>query len=384
MSIKLGMVGVGQFAQHFIPLFKAHPGVREVVLCDLDPTKLRRAADQFGIGRTCPSLDAILDTDVDAVAIITQHWMHGPQAMQALRAGKHVYSAGPCGASLEEVTQLVRTVEQTGRIYMMGETSYYYPHVVWCREHFRRGGFGDVVYSEANYHHDWDIKSIDSRGIIRARTGDRFLELAGEPPMHYPTHTMSQVIGVTGARMTRVSALGFRDHHPDGIYDPAVNKYRNAFSNETALLTMSDGSCACVNEFRRVGHPGGEFMSVCGTEASFEYTQAGRVVIGKGFEDTKRLDDILTLRPDVFGGTAAVQDVARLPASFANLPNNHWGSHQFLVDDFVRACVTGETPPNNVWQAARYLIPGLIAHESAERGGAQLEIPDLGGAPGLG
>jgi predicted dehydrogenase len=379
MSIKVGMVGVGQFAQHFIPLFKVHPLVHDIVLCDLDAAKLRAASDKFGIPKTYPSLDAVLDSDVDAVAIITQHWMHGPQAVQALRAGKHVYSAVPCGVSLEEVTQLVRAVEQTGRIYMMGETSYYYPHVIWCREQHRRGTFGDIFYAETNYHHDWDIKSIDSRGIIRARTGDRFLELAGEPPMHYPTHTTSQFIGVTGARMTHVSAHGWRDRHPDGIYDPAVNKYRNAFSNETALFTLSDGACACVNEFRRVGHPGGEFMSLCGTEASFEYTQAGRVVIGKGFEDTKRLDDILTLRPDVYGGTAAVQDVGRLPASFANQPNNHWGAHHFLVDDFVKACVTGEQAPNHVWQAARYLLPGLVAHDSAEQGGVQLPIPDLGG-----
>ena len=179
--------------------------------------------------------------------------------------------------------------------------------------------------------------------------------------------------------MTKVSAHGWVDRHSDGIYNPKVNKYANAFSNETALFTMSDGACACVNEFRRVGHPGGEFMSICGTEASFEYTQAGRVIIGKGFEDTKNLDDILTLRRDVYGGTAKVHDIARLPASFAHLPNEHWGSHHFLVDDFVKACVTGEQPPNNVWQAARYMIPGLIAHESAKQGGVQLAVPDLGG-----
>lgn len=378
MSIRLGMVGAGQFAQHFIPLYLAHPLVREFALCDLDAAKLAATAAKFGVKKTYPSLDAILESDVDAVVIITQHWLHAPQAIKALRAGKHVYSAVPCGNSLDEVKELVRAVEQTGRIYMMGETSYYYPHVVWCREQYRRGTFGDIFYAETNYHHDWDIKSIDSRGIIKARTGARFMELAGEPPMHYPTHTTSQIIGVTGARMTKVSAHGWRDRHPDGIYDPKVNRYANAFSNETALFTMSDGACACVNEFRRVGHPGGEFMSLCGTEASFEYTQAGRVLIGKGFEDTKRLDDVLTLRPGVFGGTALAQDVARLPASFANLPNNHWGSHHFLVDDFVKACASGEPPPNNVWQAARYMIPGLIAHESAEQGGKQLEIPDLG------
>lgn len=38
-------------------------------------------------------------------------------------------------------------------------------------------------------------------------------------------------------------------------------------------------------------------------------------------------------------------------------------------------------PPNNAWDAARFMIPGLIAHESALRGGELLDIPDLGDAP---
>ncbi|MGH7213407.1 MAG: hypothetical protein ACREIT_01300 [Tepidisphaeraceae bacterium] len=38
-------------------------------------------------------------------------------------------------------------------------------------------------------------------------------------------------------------------------------------------------------------------------------------------------------------------------------------------------------PPNNVWDAARYAIPGLIAHESALRNGEQLDVPDLGDPP---
>lgn len=79
--------------------------------------------------------------------------------------------------------------------------------------------------------------------------------------------------------------------------------------------------------------------------------------------------------------TSSVHPVERLPASFAGLPNGHAGSHQFLVDDFVQACTKGQTPPNNVWDAARYVLPGLVAHQSALQGGTLLEIPDLGDAP---
>jgi hypothetical protein len=67
-----------------------------------------------------------------------------------------------------------------------------------------------------------------------------------------------------------------------------------------------------------------------------------------------------------------------LPGTFANKTNGHNGSHQFLVDDFVNACVTRKHPPLNVWTAARYTIPGLIANDSCQQGGVLLPVPDLG------
>ena len=77
-------------------------------------------------------------------------------------------------------------------------------------------------------------------------------------------------------------------------------------------------------------------------------------------------------------GVSEVHPVHLLPGEFNGLPNGHNGSHQFLVHDFVTACVTGRTPPNNVWAAARYLLPGLVAHESALKSGELMEVPDLG------
>jgi hypothetical protein len=52
-----------------------------------------------------------------------------------------------------------------------------------------------------------------------------------------------------------------------------------------------------------------------------------------------------------------------------------------MVDDFCQAFATGKLSPTNAWQAARYNIPGLIAHESAMKGGITMDIPDLGNPP---
>ena len=395
MGIKVGICGVGAFANNFIPLFKAHPEVDSVTLCDLDAAKLKEKAEQFGVSRTCPSLDELCQADVDAIAIFTQNWMHGPQAAQALRAGKHVYSAVPSAITMEEVSALVRAVEETGKVYMIGETSYYYPCAIYCRERFRKGDFGRIVYAEGEYMHDFDHGLYD---VYKWRGGDRWKEIAGSPPMHYPTHSVSMVVSVTGAYATHVSCMGIADHHEDGLFRKGVNLWDNEFSNETALMRMSDGSVSRINEFRRIGHPGEVRMSMYGTLGSYEEQYGNNIWVTKDRASRQDITDLLANRGvpagerrdamgEIVGGDAIhvglsrVHPGERLPREYIGLPNGHRGSHQFLAHDFVTACVAKRQPPNNVWQAARYLVPGLIAHESAKRNGELTEIPDFGGSP---
>jgi len=78
------------------------------------------------VERTFNELSAVLRSDVDAVALFTQRWVHAPMALEALAAGKHVYSAVPAATTLVELAQLIDAVQRTGLTYMMGEISIYY------------------------------------------------------------------------------------------------------------------------------------------------------------------------------------------------------------------------------------------------------------------
>ena len=178
--LKVGICGAGAFASSFIPLFNAHPLVGELVLADLVAERVEEAASRFGVARTCKTLDDLCESDVDAVVLMTQRQLHGPQAVRTLRAGKHVYSAVPIGQTLDEIGDIVTTVEESRLVYMTGETSYYYPCTIFCREKFRRGDFGEFVYSEAQYHHDMS----HFYQSFRRSGGADWKRVAGLPPMH--------------------------------------------------------------------------------------------------------------------------------------------------------------------------------------------------------
>ena len=135
MGISLGLVGLGAFGSSFAPLFKSHPAVDRIALCDREPDRLKAWAeresfrDKFDPKDSYDSLEAICKSDVDALVIITQHFLHAPQAVQALESGKHVYSAVPVisipdsDEILDWCDRIVRTVERTGLRYMYGETT---------------------------------------------------------------------------------------------------------------------------------------------------------------------------------------------------------------------------------------------------------------------
>ncbi len=400
--MKIAVIGTGQFARSFISLWQLHPAVTEVYACDLIPERAAEHQRKYDLAGTFDTFEDALGSDVDAVAIMTQRWSHGPLTLQALDAGKHVYSAVPMAIEVDEIAAIVSKVEQTGLIYMMGETSYYNPVVVWARQQHAEGAFGRVFYAEGDYVHDMDngfYKAFEYSG------GPDWKRTASYPPMLYPTHAIGGVLGALPTYATSVSCIGISDDRGDGVFDREVSAWGNDFSNMTALFELADGGAMRTNEFRRVGYwdgPESRFRFF-GTESVVEQTTTGTTLSIKtegrdhlkgttidisekfvtrvwplpaGYEDVDT-----ALLQSFFSRTAPVHDRSRLPAEFEGALNGHEGSHHFLADDFVRAVTTLTHPPVNAWRAARFTAPGLIAHESAKRGGQRLPIPDFGDAP---
>ncbi|MBR3640637.1 MAG: Gfo/Idh/MocA family oxidoreductase [Oscillibacter sp.] len=384
MGVKLAVVGCGAFCEHFVPLFRLHPLVERLTLCDRNDDKLDRFCSRFGVEERTTSYEEVLNGDYDAVALFTQPWLHASMTLDALRAGKHVWCCVPVAQSLDDLRAVAAAVEERQRIYYCAETSFYTPNTVFCRRMFDRGAFGRIVYAECEYYHDWDHGLYE---IHKARGGKDWRKKAGSPPMWYPTHAISQVTSVTHAHPTHVSCMGYTDTHPDGIYRPGANQYGNVYSGETALYRMSDGSVLRHNEYRRIGHVGAIRFSLYGTDASFEDNAGAQVWVDKerardvGKELACSGGRMIDTGAGSQEGFAPIHDVSALPRAYLDpaVFKGHSGSHPFLVHDFLTSIhERREIPNNNVWDAARTMLPGLVAHESCLQGGQLLPIPDLG------
>jgi len=402
MAFSLGIVGAGQFAGEFATLFHHHPDVSEVHVTDVIASRADDLVRSAGLAGTFRDFDEMLASPaIDAVAIFTQRWTHGPLVLKALHAGKHVYSAVPMAISVDEIAAIIDAVRATGLTYMMGETSYYNPATVFARQKVAEGAFGQVFYGEGDYIHDMDLGFYEA---YQYSGGESWKQTASYPPLLYPTHSIGGVLGAWPTFATAVSAIGVADGRGDGVFDRGVSQFDNDFSNATALFELHAGGSMRINEFRRVGYPTHLRESRFrwfGTEGSFEQLALTSVwQTREGVDDVSHLIDTHpsasvddpalariapALRDSFVSGYAAIHDSerSRIPSALQALHNGHEGSHHFLVDDFARAVTDGTLPAVNAWQAARFTLPGVVAHESARRGGERLAIPDMG-APDAG
>lgn len=418
MKVKIGIVGYGYFSKNFVELFEKHPDVEKLCVAELVPERREEIRRDHPKAEIFSSYEDMLDhkADINCVGIFTQRHLHAKMVIQALKAGKNVFSAVPIACTIEDIEEIVRLVEKTGLIYMMAETCYYYPDAIFCREKYKEGAFGKFTYAEAQYYHDIREMYHD----FSHSGGPNWKRVAGIPPMFYPTHSISEIFPAIGQHAVKVSCMGYRDDFPDDIYGEKRNDFENPFSNETAIFRMSGGGVVRINEFRRVGinKPSTYITCFYGEQGAYDriadkfYFQTAPYIDRNGNTPQRTLTDVSDLllpyyykklrdgqlkpeeitRPwdentskinvDVIVGGADIQDKTRLPKSFReDHPTGHMNSHPYLVDDFCRAVVEEKLPPNNAWDAARYMVPGLVAHQSALKDGELLEVPDFGEAP---
>jgi 2-hydroxy-4-carboxymuconate semialdehyde hemiacetal dehydrogenase len=141
-TLKVALAGAGAFGLRHLDAINLIDGVEVISVVGREIDKTKAAAAKYGVGHAATDLAETLRLPgLDAVILATPTQMHAAQALQCLKAGKHVQIEIPLADSLEDAEAVVAMQKETGLVAMVGHTRRFNPSHQFVRRRILNGDF---------------------------------------------------------------------------------------------------------------------------------------------------------------------------------------------------------------------------------------------------
>ncbi|MDZ7379802.1 MAG: Gfo/Idh/MocA family oxidoreductase [candidate division KSB1 bacterium] len=149
-KIRLGIIGAnmhyGWGTRAHLPALTHLPDYELVAVCTAHPETAQETAQAFGVPLAFHNhADLLCHPDIDAVAVVVRVPLHHQLTMDALRAGKHVYTEWPLGATLQEAQEMAALAQAQGVHTMVGLQGRFAPAFRRLKELIDEGYVGEVL-----------------------------------------------------------------------------------------------------------------------------------------------------------------------------------------------------------------------------------------------
>lgn len=155
--ISIAMIGVGDRGGNHLRRIKnmaKEQNVAIVAVCDVWEKRRKEAQLAVELSDSAVFTDyrkVLENKDIDLCVISTpDHW-HGPIAVAALEAGKHVYVEKPMTRHLDEALKLHETAKRTGKLVQVGAQGCSEPKWHRAGELVNAGRIGTLLWAESSY-----------------------------------------------------------------------------------------------------------------------------------------------------------------------------------------------------------------------------------------
>jgi 2-hydroxy-4-carboxymuconate semialdehyde hemiacetal dehydrogenase len=246
-TIRVALAGAGAFGIKHLDAIRQIDGVEVVSLVSRELAKTKEVADKYGIGHVATDLaDSLALKEVDAVILCTPTQMHAAQAIQCLKAGKHVQVEIPLADSLKDAEAVVALQKETGLVAMCGHTRRFNPSHQWVHKKIQAKEFAIQQMDVQTYF--FRRSNMNALGQPRSWT-DHLL-------WHHAAHTVDLFAYQTGGEIVRANAIQGPIHPQLGI---AMDMSIQLKSSTGAICTLSlsfnnDGPLGSF--FRYIGDTG--------------------------------------------------------------------------------------------------------------------------------
>jgi predicted dehydrogenase len=149
-KIRLGIIGAnmqyGWGSRAHLPALTHLPEYEVAAVCTAHPETAQETAKHFGVPLAFHRHEDLLShPDIDAVAVVVRVPLHYQLTMDALRAGKHVYTEWPLGANLQEAQEMADLARAQGVHTMVGLQGRFAPAFRRLRELVAEGYVGEIL-----------------------------------------------------------------------------------------------------------------------------------------------------------------------------------------------------------------------------------------------
>ncbi|MFA5865677.1 MAG: Gfo/Idh/MocA family oxidoreductase [Phycisphaerae bacterium] len=323
-EVKWLLVGTGDIANKRVaPALNGVKNSRLVGVCDVVRKRAEKLACEVRASEVFTDLDeALARSSANAVYLATPIFLHAPQTIKALEAGKHVLVEKPLGLTGQDARKVAEAAR--GKNLKAG-CSYFRrlsPRYLQAKTMLQNSEFGKVVLVRMTYFSWFNPDKNDPKywRVIRSKSG-------GGPLSDMGSHMFDVLIGLFGMPV-KVFAKCENLIHSWDVEDSAA-----------ILMTLQNGA-QVVASFNWNSKTCSHEFEIIGTEAKVKWHpyDAGKVI------------------------KTVARDIMEL-----DLPNAE-NVHAPLIEDFVQAVIENRNPAVTLEDAARTNILLDAVYRSAETG----------------
>ncbi len=266
-TIRMGIIGCGNFMGHHIPRLLDMDEVKIVGLADPSPDSIARMKERFPGVADVPEFsshrDLLREAIPDAVEIASPHSFHFEHIVDALNAGCNVLTEKPLVCTPAEGEDVLVCRDRAGKILLVSYQRHYVSIYRYIREQIASGAIGRIQFVTGLQNHGW---YWEQRG--QWRQDPKFS--GGGQLIDWGSHLMDFVMYATGQRITGVLAYENR-------YDLEVDV------DMSISARFEDGAIGSFMHIGNAATPSGEDLGFYGSDGTLlvrsgDYSVGGQLV----------------------------------------------------------------------------------------------------------
>jgi UDP-N-acetyl-2-amino-2-deoxyglucuronate dehydrogenase len=340
--LRFGVLGCGVIGATHAAAIAGLPDARLAAVADVDPARAAGLAGQYGVAAYTDLAEMLDREPLDVVNICTPSGMHGAQAIQVMRAGRHVLVEKPMDIRREALDAMLAAQQVAGVRLAVISQHRFDPATLRVRDLIAAGAFGRLALGNAAVTW-WRSQAYYDSGAWRGTP-----ELDGGVLMNQAIHSidvLQWLMGPVRAVTARTDTLS----HEIRVEDVAVATLRFAGG---ALGTIAATTGAYPGDLTRIEVFGDRGSAVIQNDALTYLQVAG--------EEGASAPDPSPAAPPAAGG-----DVAPTPPP---------GSHAWQIADLMRAIREGGVPAVD-GHAGRQPVDIILAIYDSAREGREVLLP---------